>query len=70
MMEIQKLVRFNDWWKTGDVPKDLLGILAFCKKFGLKKGIVVTRDLFKKGEINGKEILFIPAWLFLLSMKS
>jgi len=50
--------------------KDLLGILAFCKKFGLKKGIVVTRDLFKKEEINGKEILFIPAWLFLLSMKS
>lgn len=23
-MEIQKLIRFNEWWKTGSVPEDLL----------------------------------------------
>jgi len=40
------------------------------EKFKTKKGVVVTKDLLKKEEVNHKEILFIPAWLFLLSLET
>jgi predicted AAA+ superfamily ATPase len=32
----------------------------------LNIGIVVTKDTFKKGELGGRRVLFIPIWLFLL----
>jgi len=47
---------------------DLKGMLKFLNKFNLERGIVVTRDLFEKEEIDGREILFIPAWLFLVTI--
>lgn len=46
--------------------RDLRGMFAFCRRFKSERGIVVTKDLFKKERINDVEILFIPAWLFLL----
>lgn len=51
-------------------PKDIKGLLKFMEKFSQKKGIVVTKDLLEERKINleGQEVqvLFIPAWLFLL----
>ncbi len=47
---------------------DIKGLLEFAEKFKLKEGVVITRDLLECREIEGKEILFIPAWLFLLGM--
>lgn len=47
---------------------DISGLLAFFKRFNCKKGIVVTRDLFERREINGAEIVFVPAWVFLLGL--
>ncbi len=44
--------------------RDIKGIITFMEKFKIKKGIVVTKDLFKE---EG-DILFIPAWLFVLSV--
>ena len=41
--------------------RDLKGMVKFCEEFD-RKGIVVTKDILKE-EGN---ILFIPAWLFLL----
>jgi len=35
-------------------------------KFNQKKGIVVTKDLLDEKKIDGKTIMFIPVWLFLL----
>ncbi|ODS42440.1 MAG: hypothetical protein MSIBF_03725 [Candidatus Altiarchaeales archaeon IMC4] len=46
--------------------KDISGLLKFMDKFKIKKGIVVTTDLFKREEMDGKEILFTPAWLFIM----
>jgi predicted AAA+ superfamily ATPase len=42
--------------------RELGGLERCMKKFGSKRAIVVTKDLFKLGE----RILFVPAWLFLL----
>jgi hypothetical protein len=46
---------------------DMKGLLRFMKKFGARRGIVVTRDVFRKVSREEAEILFIPLWLFLLS---
>lgn len=47
-------------------PMDLRALLKFLKKFNLSKGIIVTKNLLEKRKVNGTEITFIPAWLFLL----
>ncbi len=45
---------------------DLKGLLEFMEIEDLNVGIVVTKDTFRKGEIEGRQVLFIPIWLFLL----
>jgi hypothetical protein len=54
-------------YKDNIDKKDIRGIISFCKKFKVKKGIIITKDLLKKEKINGKTIYFVPAWLFLLT---
>lgn len=46
---------------------DLRGILKFMDKFSVNKGILVTRNVFKKKCFGEKEIIFIPLWVLLLS---
>lgn len=41
--------------------KDLRGIIEFMRRYDLKRGIVVTRTLFKEERVNGRSVLFIPA---------
>lgn len=43
-------------------------IIKFANKHKLKKGIVVTRDFFDEKEIDNINILFVPTWLFLLTV--
>lgn len=43
-------------------------IIKFANKYKLNKGIVVTRDFFDEKEIDNINILFVPAWLFLLTV--
>ena len=43
-------------------------LLKFMSKYKIKRGILVTKNIFKKEKIESKEILFIPAWLFLLTV--
>lgn len=47
---------------------DLKGLTEFMDMENLNSGIVVTKDTFKKHEQgnNGRRILFVPLWLFLL----
>ena len=52
-------------FKSSISKDDLKGIFRFMDVFKLKKGIVITKDIFKK-EKNAKEIEFIPAWYFCL----
>ncbi|MFQ6082338.1 MAG: ATP-binding protein [Candidatus Aminicenantia bacterium] len=48
-------------------PKEIRGLLNFMTKTKIKKGIIVTKDLYKREETGGKKIQFTPAWLFLLT---
>lgn len=45
---------------------DLRGIRTFMRHFGVRKGIVVTRDTFGEEMVDDCRIIRIPAWLFLL----
>jgi len=46
--------------------KELRGLLIFMKKYNLKSGIVITKDIEKKSKFEDKEIVFIPLWVWLL----
>ena len=52
--------------KYREDPKKNSGLLKFMDRFKAKIGIVVTKDILKEEVVEGKNILFIPAWLFLL----
>jgi len=45
------------------------GMLKFLIEFSIKKGIIVTKDVFKEEKFENKKISFIPIWIFLLSAK-
>ena len=45
---------------------DTQGISAFMKKFNVNDGVVVTQNKEEKHKANGKQILLIPAFKFLL----
>jgi hypothetical protein len=50
--------------KYGKVDvKEFAGALD---KVGLKRGIIVTKDVFREEEVEGKKITLAPAWLFAL----
>lgn len=52
---------------TNDDAKTLL---RFCREFKTKKGIIITKDMIEKRNMDGVEILLIPAWLFMLLKNS
>lgn len=48
--------------------RDMKGILSFMEKFNISKGFVITRNLFERRKTGGREIIFIPAWFFLVGL--
>ena len=48
------------------LPRDLKGIIKFMEKYGVREGIVVSKDLLQKMEQDDKILWLIPAWLLLL----
>lgn len=63
-----KIIPLEVKYKDDIDKKDIKGMVDFCEKFRVRKGIVVTKSLFERQKINGKDVLLIPAWLFLLTM--
>jgi predicted AAA+ superfamily ATPase len=53
-------------YQTQITSDDVKTLLKFCKKFRCTNGIVVTKTTLEKKTIDGVDILFIPAWFFLL----
>jgi predicted AAA+ superfamily ATPase len=66
IIELDTLLPIEVKFKTA--VSDIKGIINFMEKYKLKNGIIVTRDVFEKRKINGKNILLIPIWLFLLTV--
>ncbi len=48
------------------LPRDLKGIIKFMEKYGVREGIVVSKDLLQKRKQDDKILWLIPAWLLLL----
>ena len=44
---------------------DIKSVLKFCNRFKLNKGLIVTKNYFKREMFNGIEVWFIPVWLFI-----
>ncbi len=61
-----KIIPVEVKYKTQIDRKDIKNIIKFMEEFGIKRGFVVTKDLLEQEKIGDKEIIFIPAWLFLL----
>jgi predicted AAA+ superfamily ATPase len=50
--------------KYGRVEVD--SIINFLSEFKLKRGIILTKDVFERKRINKKEVLIMPLWAFSL----
>lgn len=55
-------------YKSQVSREDWKSLIAFMEKYKVAEGILVTKDLFGQKQIDGRKILFIPAWLFLLTV--
>ncbi len=46
---------------------DLKGLVKFMESYGADRGMVITKDLLDRKSVDGREVILVPAWLFLLS---
>jgi hypothetical protein len=58
-----KIIPIEVKYANDIIKKDLKGLIKFCETFKTQ-GIVITKDLLKKED----NIIYIPAWLFLLTI--
>ncbi|WAM22488.1 MAG: hypothetical protein OI717_00740 (plasmid) [Candidatus Methanoperedens sp.] len=66
MDDSKKVIPIEIKYREHPTNADLKGLIEFMEMEDLNIGIVVTKDTFKKGELGGRRVLFIPIWLFLL----
>ncbi|MCL5674714.1 MAG: ATP-binding protein [Candidatus Omnitrophica bacterium] len=55
-------------YKNHIEKKDIMGLFKFTEQYQLKSAIVISKDILEQKKINGLTVLFIPAWLFVLSV--
>ena len=46
--------------------RDLAGMKHFCKRYGSTRGVVVTRGMHGRIEMDGLEVQAVPLWMFML----
>jgi predicted AAA+ superfamily ATPase len=54
-------------YQAGISPSDTKNLRYFMEEFNVSRGILITKDKLDRKTSDGKEILFIPAWLALLA---
>lgn len=59
-------VTYSNLEKQSLYEREISGMLECMRTHGLKKGIILTKSLEKEELLNGREILFIPVYKFLL----
>ncbi len=57
-------VKYRNQVKTSEAKT----LVKFMQRFKAERGIIVTKDIFKKEKVGSREILYIPAWLFLVTV--
>ncbi|GAG01320.1 unnamed protein product, partial [marine sediment metagenome] len=66
VLDINPLLSVEVKYRNTILLRDLKGIIKFMEKYGVREGIVVTKDLLQKREQDDKILWLIPAWLLLL----
>ncbi len=64
--DAQILIPVEVKYKEQIKASEIKGLIEFLDLYRLNMGIVVTKDIFKREEIGGYQILFIPIWFFLI----
>jgi hypothetical protein len=47
--------------------RDARSLLKFCRRYGVREAVIVTRDLLKTEAVGDVVVRYLPAWLFSLS---
>lgn len=55
-------------YKSRITDDEIKSTIKFMEKYEVKSGFVITKDLFDKRKIRGKDVTFVPAWAFLLAL--
>jgi len=63
----QKPIPIEVKFKEQIGKKDIKGLMDFMKKTDVEKGVVVNKKDYRTETADGKQIVYVPAWLFLLS---
>lgn len=66
VLDINSLLPIEVKYRNTILLRDLKGIIKFMERYGVREGIVVSKDLLQKMEQDDKILWLIPAWLFLL----
>ncbi len=66
MVKDDEVVPLESRYKNNIRKKDIKGLLKFMNIFSVKRGFVVTKDIEGKELIDGKLIVFVPLWKWLL----
>ncbi|NMB78462.1 MAG: ATP-binding protein [Methanomicrobiales archaeon] len=54
-------------YQTRISAADIRNLLIFMEEYAAGTGILITKDLFDEKTVDGRKILYIPAWLILLA---
>ncbi|MFW6305278.1 MAG: ATP-binding protein, partial [Candidatus Saliniplasma sp.] len=63
----QKPIPIEVKFKEQISKKDVKGLIDFMKKTDVEKGLVVSKNDYKTETVDEKSLVYVPAWLFLLS---
>ncbi len=61
-----EVVPLESRYKNNIRKKDIKGLLKFMETFSVEKGLVVTKDREGEELVDGKWIVFVPLWKWLL----
>ncbi len=63
IVEGEELIPVEVKYTAMNTPRVPSGIRSFMRSYSPSKGIVVTKDYVGKVEVNGGEVIFVPAYL-------
>jgi uncharacterized protein len=66
VLDTKPLVPIEVKYQANVTTTDAKNVVNFCERNKLKKGMIITKQALDSMKIKGIDILFVPAWVFLL----
>jgi len=67
--KVVEAIQVTERIAASNEKREMGGLVEALKQFGLKQGIIVTKDQEEERKIRGISIKIIPAWKWLLDIK-